>query len=139
MSNSESHIPDGYTAVTPYLLNTDAPRVIDFLVSVFGAAVNGKTEDPSGRLVHADLTIGDAHVMIGNSTNEWPPNPGSNYLYVDDVDEVFARALDAGARSLMEPSDKDYGDRQGGISDPGGNVWWIATPIAHLRTRRSRA
>ena len=133
----QSHIPPGYSEVTPYLLNDDAARVIDFLEQVFGATIVDRTDREDGSLLHADLSIGGARLMIGNATADYAAMPGSYYLYVEDVDAVYQRALRAGGTSVLEPRDMDYGDRNGGIADPGGNVWWIATPLAYLKEERS--
>lgn len=124
----KNFVPDGYTEVTPYLLNNDAHRVVDFLQEVFGASVIERTDRDDGSLLHADLSIGRARLMIGNATDDFPAMPGSYYIYVDDVDAAYQRALRAGATSVMEPRETDYGDRNGGVADPGGNVWWIAAP-----------
>ena len=124
-----SHIPDGYTSITPYLLNHDADGVVRFLQDVFDAVLVSRSETADGRLRHADLTIDGSHLMIGNATEEWPPIRASCYLYVSDTDEVYARAVKAGARTLMAPADQTYGERSGGFVDPGGNTWWIATPL----------
>jgi len=123
-------IPEGYSAISPYLLNEDAHTVIRFLEEVFGATVNSRDEDDEGRIIHADLSIHDSHVMLGNATDEWPPIPSSCYIFVPDVDQAYRRALERNGRSLMEPTDMPYGHRSCGIQDPGGNTWWIATPIA---------
>ena len=82
----------------------------------------------SGGRIHAEVRIGDSMVMMGDASPEWEPMPGSIHLYVDDADAAYKRALQAGATTLMEPADQDYGDRMAGAKDPFGNIWWIATP-----------
>jgi PhnB protein len=83
---------------------------------------------PDGRIGHAEVRIDDSVIMIGDDREEtWKAMPSSIYLYVVDCDAVYKRALEAGATSLMEPKDQFYGDRSGGVKDPAGNHWFIAT------------
>jgi PhnB protein len=79
--------------------------------------------------MHAEVFIGDSAVMMGEPVGETPALPGSLYLYVEDTDSTYRRAIDAGATSLMEPANQFYGDRNAGIKDPSGNMWWIATHV----------
>lgn len=133
----KAYIPEGFSQVTPYLLNDNAAGVIDFLTEVFDATVIERSDREDGSLLHADIAIGDSRLMIGNATSEYPAMPATFYLYVDDVDAAYERALRAGATSILEPRDMDYGDRNGGVGDPAGNVWWIATPLKHLKASSS--
>jgi PhnB protein len=121
-------IPDGYHAVTPYLSVTSAQKVIDFLRNAFGAELAyDAMKRPDGKIMHADLKIGDSHVMIADE-NEWSKaQPSALYLYVPDVDQTYQRAVKAGAESTMEPDDMFYGDRIASVKDPAGNSWTIAT------------
>lgn len=120
-------IREGFHTVTPYLIVRGAAELIDFLEQAFGATELLRAPTPGGR-IHAEVRIGDSMVMLGDASAEWEPMPGSIHLYVDDADAAYGSALQAGASSLMEPADQDYGDRMGGVKDPFGNVWWIATP-----------
>ena len=122
-------IPEGFHTVTPYLLVTDARRLIEFLKQAFGAEVAHQSTRPDGGILHAQVRIGDSPVMMGEVSGPWQPMPGSLYLYVPDTDAVYRRALEAGGTSVMEPADQFYGDRNAGVKDPVGNVWWIATHI----------
>jgi PhnB protein len=123
-------IPAGYHTVTPYLTVADARQVIDFLKHAFGAqTAEALAQDSDGRIRHAELKIGDSMVMIGEASDQWKPRPANFYLYVPDCDVVYKRALGAGAKSLMEPADQFYGDRNAGVEDPAGNFWWIATRL----------
>jgi uncharacterized glyoxalase superfamily protein PhnB len=122
-------IPDGFHTITPYLVVQGAAKLIEFLEQAFDAKVHSRSERPDGTLMNAELKIGDSMIMMGESQGEHKPRPSTIYLYVEDTDAVFARALDAGAKSLMEPADQFYGDRNGGIEDPSGNTWWIATHV----------
>ncbi len=121
-------IPDGRPRITPYLAVHGVPKLIDFLKQVFAAEVTHRTTMPGGR-EHAEVRIGEALVMMGEPGGDWKPMPGSIYIYVSDADSTYKRALEAGATSLMEPADQYHGDRYGGVQDPFGNQWWIATHI----------
>ena len=122
-------LPEGYSAVTPYLIVRGVPRLIDFLKQVFAAEELHRTALPDGTVMHAELRIGGAPLMMGEAGGEWQPLPGSIYIYVDDTDATYRRALAAGAVSVMEPADQFHGDRYGGVRDAAGNVWWIATHV----------
>jgi uncharacterized glyoxalase superfamily protein PhnB len=120
-------IPDGYHAVTPYLVVQGAAKLIDFLKQAFEAQEIERLARPNGAIGHAEVRIGDSIVMMGEAGSEWTPMPGAMYLYVNDADATYKRALQAGAISTMEPTDQFYGDRSAGVKDPAGNQWWIAT------------
>jgi PhnB protein len=120
-------IPDGYHSVTPYLVVQGAGKLIDFLTQAFDAQELFRMPRPDGNIAHAEVRIGDSIVMMGEAMGELKPMPSSIYLYVNDTDAVYKRALQAGATSMMEPADQFYGDRRGGVKDPVGNIWWIAT------------
>lgn len=122
--------PDSYTSVSPYLIVDGAPRTIDFLIDVFRAAELRRDSDPSGGLRHAEVRLDDSVIMIADAADDWPPMAAHVHVYVSDVDAVYQRALAAGALSVQEPSDKDDGDRRGGVKDAGGTTWWIATRMA---------
>lgn len=124
-----TYVPDDYTAVTPYLLVSDGEAALDFLKAVFNAQINNVMRHDDGRIMHVDFQIDDAKLMLGQTTDEWPPHPNGLYIYVANVDEAHQRALENGASELMPPADQDHGDRMSGVQDPFGNQWWIATPI----------
>jgi PhnB protein len=125
-------IPDGYHSLTPYLTVADAEKLLEFMKAAFGANVPEVMRDEEGKLRHAEAQIGDSRVMVGQAQGEWTPRPGTLYLYCENTDEVYRRALAAGATSLMEPADQFYGDRNAGVADPTGNWWWIATRLEDL-------
>lgn len=120
-------IPDGYHTVTPYLIVPGVARLIDFLKQAFDAKEILRMPTSDGRIMHAEVRIGDSVVMMGESGGEVGPMPASIHLYVEDTDATYKRALGAGATSLREPADQFYGDRSAGVKDPSGNRWWIAT------------
>jgi PhnB protein len=123
-------VPDRYHSVTPYLVVENVPKLIDFLRQVFGATeTEPPMRTPDGRVMHAEVTIGDSVIMMGEPTGEWKAMPATLYVYVETVDAAYRRALAAGAISMMEPADQFYGDRNAGVKDAFGNVWWIGTHI----------
>jgi uncharacterized glyoxalase superfamily protein PhnB len=103
------------------------PRLLDFLARAFGAIETERVTNPTGDVMHAEVRIGDSVVMMGEASEQFRPTPSNLYIYVQDCDETYRRALGAGADSLREPKDEFYGDRCGGVQDPSGNSWWIAT------------
>jgi len=124
---SLSPIPEGYHSLTPYLIVDDIQRLITFLEKAFGAGVHHKITRADGRINHADLVVGNSHIMMGQAQENFPALPCMMYLYVEDVDAQYARALEAGGVSIMEPTDPFYGARDAGIKGPSGNYWWIGT------------
>src|SRR5262249_4341084 len=120
--------PDGFHTVTPYLLVGDVPGLLDFLVKAFAAEVCHRMDRLDGSTAHAQVRIGDSHVMLGEPMGEMAPMPASIYMYVTDCDAVYQRAIQAGAVSYMPPTTLHFsGQRYGGVKDPAGNLWWIAT------------
>ena len=121
-------VPDGYHTVTPYLTVRDAPKVIEFLQQAFGAKISHEpVKRPDGTIMHAQVTVGDSPIMIGEESEMAKPTTSSLYLYVSDVDSVYERAVKAGGNTVMEPTDMFYGDRSSAVKDPSGNSWFIAT------------
>ena len=120
-------VPEGFHTVTPYLVVPDPARLIEFVKAAFGAEEIDRTADPSGRVMHATVRVGNSMVMMGQSTEKHPPQPSMLYLYVPDCDATYRAAVKAGGRSIMEPVDQWYGDRSGAVFDPFENQWWIGT------------
>jgi len=120
-------IPEGHHSVTPYLIGPDVAGLIAFFTAAFGAKETERVTDQDGTVRHAEVQIGDSRVMMGEPSGDYAPMPTMLQLYVEDVDAVYAGALRAGATSIEEPADQFYGDRRGGVRDPNGNQWWIAT------------
>lgn len=136
-------IPEGYHTVTPYLIVEDAEGVISFLREAFGAEELYRMSAPDGGVMHAEVQLGDSRLMLGGASEQWPAMPAVIYLYVEDVDASYRRAIAAGATSVMEPADQFYGDRHGAVKDLAGNQWWIATHVEDVAPdelqRRSEA
>jgi PhnB protein len=119
--------PPGYPTVFPYLMVADAAAYARFLCDGLGAVEEGRTVAPDGRLANVRLRFGDdGAVMVAEVPADRPPCRSSHYLYVTDADAAMARAVAAGGREVLAVADRPYGDRQGGIEDPAGTVWWIS-------------
>lgn len=120
---------DTYRTLTPYLVVPDADAEIRFLAAAFGATEKSVDRRPDGAVMHAEITIGDSLLMIGQGNAQWPSMPSALYLWVPDVDAAYARALAHGATSQFAPEDKPYGHRNAGVVDANGITWWIGAPV----------
>lgn len=121
-------IRPGFHTLTPYLLVTGVEELMEFLRNAFNAEETFRTTGAAGGM-HAEMRIGDSMVMLGDVTGRGEPMPVMVYMYVDDVDTVYERAVALGAKSIAEPETFPDGERRGAIEDPSGNHWWIATPV----------
>ncbi|MCK7555109.1 VOC family protein [Chitinophaga sedimenti] len=125
-----SKIPEGHQTVIPYLILDGAAKFPDFVKNVLGAEekhLHRRPEDDS-KIMHGEVKIGTATIMFADSTDQYSAQTAGLYIYVDGVDEVYRKALAAGARSVMEVSDQSYG-RSGGVLDPTGVTWWLTEVI----------
>lgn len=130
-------VPEGYSAITPYLIVAGAANAIDYYKQVFDAQELMRFGGPDGTIGHAELQIGDSRIMLADenpqmgyrSPKTLGGSPTSLMLYVDDVDQVFSRAITGGAQTHQDIKDQFYGDRSGTLIDPFGHVWTIATHI----------
>ncbi|HZP25197.1 MAG TPA: VOC family protein [Terriglobales bacterium] len=120
-------IPDGYSTVTPYLTLNNPEATMDFLAKAFDAQETYAMRDGKGQVQHAEMKLGSSMLMFGRAHDQYTARPGNFYLYVEDCDAMYKKALAAGAKSLSEPADQFYGDRHGGVTDAEGNNWWVAT------------
>ncbi len=127
MTSKVKPMPEGYHTVTPILMVDGAAKLIEFLKQAFDAREKGRFTDPTGKIAHAEVTIGNSVVQLSDAMGEWKPIQVPLLLYVRDTDATYKKALKAGATSLREPADQFYGDRTGGVKDVFGNSWWIAT------------
>jgi len=123
---SAAYVPPGFGTVTPYFFVRDAEAFVRFLVTGLDGEETIRSIRPDGRIANAQVRIGTTTVMVSESSPRYPPMPGSYYLYVADADASMQRALDAGATLEMPVGDMPYGDRQGGVRDAHGNIWWIS-------------
>src|SRR5579859_2363407 len=133
-------IPEHYHTITPYLTVRDAARAIEFYKQAFGAKERGVMKGPDGKIMHAELQIGDSVVMLADEFPEFgsvsPESVGNSstglHIYVNNVDEAFARAVKAGAQTEMPVSDQFWGDRYGKLKDPFGHKWSMATHVRDM-------
>lgn len=128
-------IPENYHSVTPYLSIKGATEALEFYKRAFNATEIFCLPTPNGEIAHADILIGDSHIMLSDPCEESPiPSPhvlgGSSvglYVYVEDVDVLFEQAIKAGAKEVKPVEDQFYGDRTGTLEDPFGHIWFLAT------------
>jgi PhnB protein len=133
-------IPEGYHSVTPHLIVDDAQNAIEFYKQAFDATECIRHTKPDGKIAHAELQMGDSKIMLADESeymNAYSPkkyngSPISMHLYVKDVDVVFNKALEMGAKRLHPVENRFYGDRSGTIIDPFGHLWTISTHIEEL-------
>ena len=130
-------VPEGFHTVTPYLVQQDTKRALEFYKRAFGAETRNLMPGPNGKVMHAELKIGDSILFLSDEFPEMSPETkspasagcvtASMFLYVSDVDATFKKAVDAGARAVMPVTDMFWGDRFGKVADPFGHHWGIAT------------
>ncbi|MDX1417784.1 MAG: VOC family protein [Candidatus Promineifilaceae bacterium] len=126
---NHSFKPDGYNSVSPYLVVDGTATTIEFLKQVFGAELLRSFPGDNGRLMHAEVRLDDTVLMLADSIDDWPSQPAHVHVYVQNVDAVYRRALDADALPVKEPEQGEDEDRRGGVKDAGGTTWWIATRV----------
>ena len=125
------YVPPGFGTVTPYLFVDSAEKLVDFLVHGLGGVETLRSLRPDGRIANVQVRIGTTTLMASEGSAAYPAMPASYYLYVEDADASMTRALAHGATLEMAVADMPYGDRQGGVRDPAGNIWWISQRIVH--------
>ena len=122
-------IPQGYGTVTSYLIVEQVEVLIDFLQRAFATESKVCERNAAGQAIHGEVKVGDSWVMIGQASQTHAVTSSQLYLYLSDVDQSYAQMLAAGGQSIMDPVDKDYGDRLSGVRDPAGNTWWLASRL----------
>jgi len=122
-------IPEGFHSLTPYLFAEGGALLIDFITAAFEGEVMFQEKRPDGAVMHATLRIGDSMLMLADPPSEFGAMPSSIYLYVPDCDTVYQRALASGGVSVFPMMTLPSGERYGGVKDPCGNIWWIATHV----------
>ena len=140
------HVPEGYHTLTPYLVIDGAARAIDFYTKAFGASEAMRLDGPGGKVGHAEIEIGGSRIMLADEypemdargPNHFGGSPVTLHLYVDDADAWVARAVAAGATVKRPVADQFYGDRLGGVKDPFGYTWWLATRKENLSVEELR-
>lgn len=141
MDSKTNPIPEGHHTVTPYVIIRGAANAIEFYKNAFGATEELRLTSPDGKIQHAEIIIGDSPIMIVDEFPEYelmrgPQSLGGAgmhiFLYVEDVDSFVEQAINAGAEELMKVEDQNDGDRRGGLKDPFGHIWWVATHVKKL-------
>ena len=140
MAKAAKAIPQGYHTVTPSIVVAGAAEAIDFYKKAFGAEERMRFPGPDGKLMHAEISVGDSVIMLGDempeqggrSPKSYGGTPVSFFVYKDNVDAAWKRAVDAGAREIMPLQDMFWGDRTGCVEDPFGHRWWLAQHVQDL-------
>jgi len=146
MANTVRPIPEGYHTATPYLICNGAAEAIEFYKKAFGAVETVRMPMPGGKLGHAEIKIGDSHIMLADESPEngihapqhFGGTPVSILLYVESVDTVFNQAVSAGAKAIRPPQDMFYGDRTSWVSDPFGHSWYLHTHVRDVSAEEMR-
>ncbi|WP_426177069.1 VOC family protein [Massilia sp. TWR1-2-2] len=147
MNAAVKPIPEGMHSVTPHLVCAGAADAIEFYKKAFGAVEGGRMPGPGGKVMHAQIMIGDSHVMLADDFPDYGSvgpkalggTPVTLHLYVPNADEVFQRALDAGATVKMPICDAFWGDRYGILTDPFGHSWSVATHMKDMTPEEMEA
>lgn len=121
-------IPKGHQTIMPYLIVEDADRFFDFAEHVFNAELTYPASRPAGLDGHCELRIGGSTIMFAKTGGPWETRTADMFVYVDNVDEAYEKALAKGATTVLPPDDKEYG-RSCGVTDPFGNIWWPTAAI----------
>jgi len=132
MAKAARAVPQGFHTITPQLTLDNAAQTIDWYKKALGAEEVRRSAGPDGKIMHAEITIGDSRIMVndvmqGKGPQAFGGSPASFWVYVDNSDALFKRAVDAGAKVQMPLADQFWGDRAGAVADPAGYTWWIAT------------
>lgn len=140
MARTAQPVPKGYHTVTPSLVVAGAAKAIEFYKKALGAEEKSRFPAPDGKLMHAEIRIGDSIVMLGDEMPEqggrgpksYGGSPVTLFIYLDDVDSAWKRAVDAGAKVVMPLNDQFWGDRGGCIEDPFGHNWWLTQHVKDM-------
>ena len=124
--------PDGYAAVTPWIVSRDTAGLLDFMKRAFDAEEVARITNTDTSIAHAEARIGDAVIMAFDGPKDARPMPAFLRLYVDDADMAFDRAVDAGATPVTRVTELAFGDRVGRIRDPFGNIWWLQSHVVDV-------
>ena len=119
-------VPTNFAVVTPYIVVDNADSYIQFLKDGLGGVELGRSTRPDGTITNCQVRFATSTIMIGDASPAFPATQAHLYFYVENADQAMQRAIQHGAVNIMDVSHKHYGDRQGGIKDPAGNIWWIA-------------
>jgi PhnB protein len=133
-------VPDGYHSVSPWITTGNTARLIDFLKEAFNAKETEDTRfvNEDGSIGHAEVRIGDSVILMFDAKPEWPTIQSLLRLYVHNADEVFEKALKAGAEPVTKMTTLAFGDRVGRVRDPFGNIWWIQSHVEDVSAREMK-
>lgn len=120
------NVPEGYQCVMPYLILENAAGFLEFAKTVFVAEEKHKAMRDEKLIQHGEINIGGSVIMFADATSQYTPQPGAFFIYTNNCDEVYHKAIENGATSLTEPADQSYG-RSAGVKDAFGNTWWITS------------
>lgn len=123
-------VPPGFGTIAPYLYIKDTSEYVQFLLAAFDCKEVGRTLRPDGQIAHCQVRFGSATIMLSEAQGSYEPTKSAFYVFVDDVDSAVQRAIESGAKLEMDVMDMPYGDRQGGVTDLAGNIWWIAQRLS---------
>lgn len=124
------HVPPGFTQVFPYIFADDAAKYLTFLSEGLGGQIGSVETDANGKVRNAQVRFGDTTVMVSETNKQLGPMKSTYYIYVEDADAAMARAVNAGGVQRGKVAEMPYGDRQGGVIDPAGNIWWISQRLS---------
>ncbi len=128
-------VPEGFHTVTPYLIVDDAQGLMEFITNAFDGKVTFVMKRDDNKIMHATMSIGNSTVMISDTMEGMEAQRGMLYLYLEDADKVFKKAIEAKASAVREPITEFYGDRAGAVKDAWNNVWWIATHVEDIEEK----
>jgi uncharacterized glyoxalase superfamily protein PhnB len=123
-------VPPGFTHVFPYIFVSDAAGYLTFLSEGLGGVIDSVHSGPDGKVANAQVRFGDTTIMVSEANEQLGPMKATYYIYVENADAAMARAVKAGGVQRGQVADLPYGDRQGGVIDPAGNIWWISQRLA---------
>ena len=120
------YVPEGFAVVTPYIFVDGAKEYVRFLQAAFGAREIGRSTAPNGGIANCQLQFSTTTIMVSEASVQFPASRAALYLYVADADAAMTKAVRAGADKIMDVANMPYDDRQGGVRDPSGNIWWVS-------------
>ena len=124
------HVPPGFTQVFPYIFAADAAKYLTFLSDGLGGVIDSVHTGPDGKVANAQVRFGDTTIMVSEANAQLGPMKATYYIYVENADVAMAGAVKAGGVQRGQIADMPYGDRQGGVVDPAGNIWWISQRLS---------
>lgn len=124
--------PDGYSTVAPWVVTDDTGAFLDFVTHAFDGMELARVRTEDGLIGHGEIRVGDTVVLAFDRHEDWPHLPSLLRVFVSDADEVFARALSAGAQVVTSLADNAFGQRGGRVKDPFGNIWWVVSNVEHV-------